>query len=146
VKHFVELHADANRSRYLDDIIQQFLDQMQNMSGQPVNMTKWTQFLTFDIVGELGFGSALGCVAAGKDMYGLGHWVYMLMNVHASLGWTWRGAEATKLPIVRWLINHSLLRNVKTKLTAEPLPEFRQVWGPSSKNILNIKSLLFGSI
>ncbi|KAI1372782.1 putative benzoate 4-monooxygenase cytochrome P450 [Hypoxylon crocopeplum] len=37
------------------------------ISQQTVNVTAWTMFLTFDSVGEVGFGKSFGCVSSGIE-------------------------------------------------------------------------------
>ncbi|KAH9832147.1 Cytochrome-P450 monooxygenase, partial [Teratosphaeria destructans] len=48
-----------------------FIRQIENATcggSQPVNLIHWTNYLTFDIIGDLLFGEDFGCVAGDEDM------------------------------------------------------------------------------
>lgn len=45
------------------------------MSGQPLDMGKWFNFYSFDVMGDLGFGSPFGMLESGEQ-----HWAIKLLN------------------------------------------------------------------
>lgn len=51
VHHFVNLLIDQIARRYTDE---------------PADMTKWYNYVTFDVIGELAFGEPFGCVESGE--------------------------------------------------------------------------------
>jgi Cytochrome P450 len=50
---FIAISTYAPRVRSKVDV---FINQLRARSGQPVNITEWTMFLTFDVMGVIGFG------------------------------------------------------------------------------------------
>lgn len=62
-------HAFSERAmREQEPLIMSYVDQFieklrgYSRSGEPVNLEKWLNFLTFDIVGDLAFGEPFGCL------------------------------------------------------------------------------------
>lgn len=44
-----------------------FLSQLTSHAGKPIDATAWTMFLSFDIMGDVGFGKDFNCVATGTE-------------------------------------------------------------------------------
>lgn len=106
-----------------------FFDKIRHQAtgGQAVNFTKWTQFLMFDVVGELGFGGAFGQLRNEEDWKDIAQWVFLTLVTHAALGWTWFQAFVTIFPPARWLLNRTIYRHAKPKVTVFPFPELAKV-------------------
>ena len=49
--------------------------QIEAFDGQPINVSKWFNLYTFDIMGDLAFGESFQMLEAGKD-----HWAIKLLN------------------------------------------------------------------
>lgn len=121
---------------YTDRVLQRFFQQMRSLRGKSTNMTKWMQLFAFDIIGELAFGEWFGGLDTANDKHQLGHWVFLTITTHASLGWTWlRAGSAFFLP-VRWLMNRSLYARAKVQITTFPLAGVLKVSNNTSKFIL----------
>ncbi|KAF2787652.1 cytochrome P450 family protein [Melanomma pulvis-pyrius CBS 109.77] len=108
---------------YTDRVLQRFFQQMRSLRGESTNMTKWTQLFAFDIIGELAFGDWFGGLDAAKDNHQLGHWVFLTITAHASLGWTWLRAGSVFFFPVRLLMNRSLYARARVQITTFPLVE-----------------------
>lgn len=55
-----------------EDLVQHYIDLLieqigNKANGEIVDMVKWFNFLTFDIIGKLAFGDAFGTLESGKD-------------------------------------------------------------------------------
>ncbi|KAK5046900.1 hypothetical protein LTR84_007254 [Exophiala bonariae] len=61
VHHYLDMMLKQISSRYTD---------------KPADMTKWYNYLTFDVIGELAFGESFGCVEFGKPHY----WIEILFG------------------------------------------------------------------
>ncbi|OJI80896.1 hypothetical protein ASPTUDRAFT_789965 [Aspergillus tubingensis CBS 134.48] len=53
---------------------QQLVDQLMKREGQPVNVTKWFDLYTYDVMGDLAFGEGFGCLEQGEY-----HWATQIM-------------------------------------------------------------------
>lgn len=118
VKHHKVIHDGPIQAIKLTECIQscingvmelffnKFRDQAEG--GKAVDLTKWTQFLMFDVVGELGFGATFGQLSKEEDRKDVAHWVFLSLVAHAALGWTWFQSLAIFFPPVRWLMNQTI--------------------------------------
>lgn len=103
------------------------MQKMAESAGDRIDFGMWTQFLAFDVLGELAFGKEWGLLKSGKDYDGLLHWVYLQLATTATLGWTWGTHKLTLFPPVRWLLNNQLFHRVKEDLNCWPIPEVMKV-------------------
>ncbi|PYH73327.1 cytochrome P450 [Aspergillus vadensis CBS 113365] len=53
---------------------EQLVDQLMKREGQPVNVTKWFDLYTYDVMGDLAFGEGFGCLEQGEY-----HWATQIM-------------------------------------------------------------------
>ncbi|OJZ87745.1 hypothetical protein ASPFODRAFT_131283 [Aspergillus luchuensis CBS 106.47] len=53
---------------------QQLVDRLMEREGQPVNVTKWFDLYTYDVMGDLAFGEGFGCLEQGEY-----HWATQIM-------------------------------------------------------------------
>lgn len=113
----------------IDGVMGLFFDKIRDQAdgGKAIDFTKWTQFLMFDVVGELGFGGAFGQLRNEEDWKDIAHWVFLTLTAHASLGWTWFQSFVTLFPPARWLMNRTIYRHTKHKITAFPFPNLATV-------------------
>ncbi|KAI4156765.1 MAG: hypothetical protein LQ340_000022 [Diploschistes diacapsis] len=52
-----------------------FVDQMDKLAGNPVEISKWFKYYSFDVMGDLAFNKDFGMLATGKS-----HWAVSLLN------------------------------------------------------------------
>lgn len=52
-------------TEFVDLFIHKVRDTTEN-GIKPIDINKWYNYLTFDIIGELAFGQTFGCMATGK--------------------------------------------------------------------------------
>lgn len=122
--------------QYVDRLISLFCDQMDCRQGQVVDMTAWTQYFAFDVVGELAFGKDFGLLDAGTDFNKLCHGAYLYMTTTSMVGWEWMQSLNLIFPWWHWLLNRSFLKRVRTSMNTHPGPPFGKV----SRSCLKQKS------
>lgn len=54
---------------------QRFIEQVAAQNGQPINISQWFNFYSFDVMGDLAFGEDFGMIENGAD-----HWAITLLN------------------------------------------------------------------
>ncbi|KAI1414401.1 monooxygenase [Hypoxylon sp. FL1857] len=125
------LNAYAPRIKALVDT---FISQLYQKRGGPVDATAWTNYLTFDIMGEVGFGEDFGCVTTGNEhpaiksihdhMYILGilSHVPWLLNIIGHI------PGATKGYVPFWDHCHSLLQSKHASLNLDKDPQDIMSW------------------
>jgi Cytochrome P450 len=113
--------------QYVDRLIQLFCDQMDAQQGRAVNMTNWTQFFAFDVVGELAFGQDFGLLKAGSDFNGLCHRAFMYMTCTSMCGWAWQTSLNLIFPWWHWLLNSTFLSRVGASIDTHPGAPFAKV-------------------
>ncbi|KAF1349044.1 cytochrome P450 family protein [Delphinella strobiligena] len=52
---------------HVDECVHKFLDIMDGMQGQVIDMGKWVQLFAFDIIGEISFSRSFGFMDSAKD-------------------------------------------------------------------------------
>ncbi|OTA68045.1 monooxygenase [Hypoxylon sp. EC38] len=114
-------------------LVNTFISQIAQQKG-PVDVTAWSNYLTFDIMGEVGFGEDFGCVAGGKThaaikaihdhmhFLGIGSHIPWLLNVLGNI------PGATKGYIPFWDHCHSLLEAKRTNLNLDKDPQDIMSW------------------
>lgn len=50
----------------VDQVINRFLDRIQEKGAKGMNVTKWYEMVAFDILGEMAFGDSFGCMERGQ--------------------------------------------------------------------------------
>src|ERR1700710_798635 len=60
----------------------EFVCQMSNMSGQPIDFSLWFNYYAFDVMGDLAFGKSFGMLRTGTTHFAL----KMLHNGQRPLG------------------------------------------------------------
>ncbi len=53
----------------------QLISQLETFNGQPVNVTKWFNYYTFDTMGDLAFGSSFKMLKTNEE-----HWAFKLLH------------------------------------------------------------------
>ncbi|KAI0110549.1 monooxygenase [Hypoxylon sp. NC0597] len=114
-------------------LVNTFISQIAQRQG-PVDATAWSNYLTFDIMGEVGFGEDFGCVAGGKThpaiksihdhmhFLGIGSHVPWLLNVLGNI------PGATKGYIPFWDHCHSQLEAKRANFNLEKDPQDIMSW------------------
>lgn len=114
----------------MNEVIDLFLDQMNNHTGRTIDLAEWIQFFAFDVVGELAFSKNWGLLKAGKDEENVMHLVFSSLSSKAVLGWTPMYGDATRFWIVRKILNSGYLRNINKVMDAWPTLALRKVCVP----------------
>ena len=104
--------------------IDQFMDQLQSRAEHKtdIDMTRWLEFLTFDIIGDLALSTQFGCVES-SDYH---PWVALLMSFFKSVTYV-NNAKAFK-PLFPFLMLFAPLENLKkgkdhVRLSAEKVQQ-----------------------
>ena len=67
LSHGFSVSALTVQEDRVQDFVDLFIDRIERgFTETPGNMTQWYNFLTFDIIGELAFGSSFECLETGK--------------------------------------------------------------------------------
>ena len=68
LSHGFSVTALAGQEDRIHDLTNLLIDQIdQRFTETPGDMTKWYNYLTFDVIGDLAFGSSFGCLENGKQ-------------------------------------------------------------------------------
>ena len=78
---------------HVDDAVEVFMARMREREGRGVDMGKWAQLFTFDIVGELTFSKRLGFMDSGEDDG----------SMAAIKNALWSGAWIGQVPALYWV-------------------------------------------
>ncbi|OAL50229.1 cytochrome P450 67 [Pyrenochaeta sp. DS3sAY3a] len=67
----------------------ELLNQLRIHAGQPMNVSKWSMFYTFDVMGDLGFGKPFSNMVTGKEHPGIHamHKHLWVLGVVATISW-----------------------------------------------------------
>jgi cytochrome P450 len=62
--------ALAEQENIIQRCVDQFVSRIETdgASKQGLNMTKWFEMISFDILGEMAFGESFGCVENGTEL------------------------------------------------------------------------------
>ncbi|KIY02863.1 uncharacterized protein Z520_01328 [Fonsecaea multimorphosa CBS 102226] len=66
------LRGYENRVQKYNDL---FLQKVEESKGEPMNMSKWFNLYSFDVMGDLAFAASYGCLEAGEM-----HWAIKLLS------------------------------------------------------------------
>jgi cytochrome P450 len=66
------LRGYEGRIKVYNDIL---IQQLGKMTGEPVNVSKWFNLYSFDVMGDLGFGESFNMLESGEE-----HWAIALLN------------------------------------------------------------------
>jgi cytochrome P450 len=108
-------HAFSEKAlRGQEDILKHYIGlfmtrmREQSASGDVVDMVKWFNFTTFDIIGDLAFGESFGCLESG----GYHPWVAMIFDGFELATISQALKRNPRLaPLFSWMLPKALLRN-----------------------------------
>jgi cytochrome P450 len=108
-------HAFSERAlRGQEDIMKRYMDLLitklrgHASKGEAVDLVKWYNFTTFDIIGNLSFGEDFGCLDSG----GYHPWVAMIFGSFKLSNYNQAIKRLPRLaPLLRYLLPQSLLKN-----------------------------------
>ncbi|KAJ9611707.1 hypothetical protein H2200_004891 [Cladophialophora chaetospira] len=66
------LRGYENRVQRYNDLL---VKKIEESNGQPMNMAKWFNLYSFDVMGDLAFGASYGCLESGEM-----HWAIKILN------------------------------------------------------------------
>jgi hypothetical protein len=66
------LRGYEGRIKVYNDLL---IEKINEMSGKPVNVAKWFNLYSFDVMGDLGFGESFDMLQSGEE-----HWAIALLN------------------------------------------------------------------
>jgi cytochrome P450 len=75
------LRGYENRVQKYNDLL---IQRLEESSGKPMDMAKWFNLYSFDVMGDLAFGASYGCLETG-DM----HWAIQLLSEGMGMLGTW---------------------------------------------------------
>ncbi|KAI0007222.1 cytochrome P450 [Xylariaceae sp. FL0662B] len=89
-------------SGYIDLLVQRLHERCDN-GNAPVNMKEWFNWTTFDIIGNLGFGSDFGCLEDAAYV----PWIRMITVSMKKGAWDQALAYVGLTPVIRWAIERA---------------------------------------
>lgn len=114
--------------QYVDRLVTLFEDQMRSRENQRVDLSSWTQFFAFDVVGELAFGKDFGLLTAGTDFDGLCDAAYVFMTCTSMTGWSWSKSISLIFPWWHWILNNAFLKRTGHRIHGSPGIAFGKVF------------------
>lgn len=74
--------ALSEQEALVTDVVDRFVDRIGELGGPQtdgLNMTKWYEMVSFDILGEMAFGESFGCIQNGRYLpEGLLHLLWVM--------------------------------------------------------------------
>ncbi|KAH8812118.1 cytochrome P450 [Xylogone sp. PMI_703] len=98
VSHGYSMNALQAMEEYVQDRLRVFMDKMSGFAsnGQVVNLSKWSHFFAFDVIGELAFSEGFGMLDSGVEDEHIS-----LINNQMEFGST-IGMIPSLIPVTKW--------------------------------------------
>lgn len=109
MSHAFSAAALQDQEEYVKGYVDILMQRMQNYAaeGKPVDVTRWYNYLTFDIIGELAFGEPFGCLK-GSDYHPL---VAMIFGgIRAQARYLFVNSFAVLRPLIMLMISKEDIR------------------------------------
>jgi len=69
LSHAFSVKALKGQEELITEFVDLFIHKVRETTEdgkKPIDINKWYNYLTFDVIGELAFGQTFGCMATGK--------------------------------------------------------------------------------
>lgn len=106
--HQAMLDQEPIISEYIEQLMEAIEKQAEGGS-KPVDMVRWFNYTTFDVIGDLAFGESFGCLQSSN----YDPWIQLLFDSVKTL--VWMGTLKHFEMIPRWLIKYIMPKGLERK-------------------------------
>ncbi|KAJ5180127.1 cytochrome P450 oxidoreductase [Penicillium capsulatum] len=126
----------------------QLLKAIENSVGRPMDMTRWSNYYGFDIMGDMAFGQSFEMLVTGEDAYFLNQMHSDMKSIGLFTHVMWLFPLMKRIPILNngymqfWKsLNSRLQKRIQVRLQGPVAPDLRcTVTGPPAQNPLSTET------